>query len=215
MYNRISAVLAKHEVLTGGNFAGLPGGSCNPTIAILEAIVNDAQKHDKPLFLFQQDISKAFDSMDTNMLRLAIERLRIPKRFIDLTLEFFSNRTNQIITAFGNTDPYDVQMGIDQGEVLSPLLWVIYLDPLLTVLNRENIDPYRIDADNSIPVSSISTLGYMDDTNLLSSSTQGLMHMLSIAQEFYSLNNTKINFDKALLICNQDPSNNKLPLPDH
>src|SRR4051812_30804379 len=152
--------------------------------------------------------------MNTNMLQLAMKRLRIPKRFIDLTLEFFSNRTNQIITAFGNTDPYDVQMGIHQGEVLSPLLWVIYLDPLLTVLNRENIDPYRIDADNSIPVSSISTLGYMDDTNLLSSSTQGLTHMLSIAQEFYSLNNTKINFDKAMLICNRDPNNNRLPLPD-
>src|SRR4051812_6569966 len=214
MYNRISAVLAKHKVLTGGNFAGLPGGSCNPPIAILEAIINDAQKHDKCLFLFQQDISKAFDSMDTNMLRLAMERLKIPKRFIDLTLEFFSDRTNKIITAYGNTDPYEVQMGIDQGEVLSPLLWVIYLDPLLTVLNRENIAPYCIDADNSIPVSSISTLGYMDDTNLLSSSTQGLTHMLSIAQEFYSLNNTKINFDKAMLICNRDPNDNRLPLPD-
>src|SRR3954470_14525124 len=54
----------------------------------------------------------------------------------------------------------------------------------------------------------------MDDTNLLSSSTQGLIHMLSIAQEFYHLNNTKINFDKAILICNRDPTDNRLPLPD-
>src|SRR4051794_14057288 len=105
-------------------------------------------------------------------------------------------------------------MGIDRGEILSSLLWVIYLDPLLTVLNSENIAPYCIDANNSIPVSSISTLGYMDDTNLLSSSTQGLTHMLSIAQEFYSLNNTKINFDKTILICNQNLNNNRLPLPD-
>src|SRR3954452_15251420 len=152
--------------------------------------------------------------MDTNMLRLAMERLKIPNRFINLTIEFFSNRTNQIITAFENTDPYDVQIGIDQREVLFPLLWVIYLDPLLTVLNKENPDPYRIDADISIPNSTISTLGYMDDTNLLSGSTQELTQMLSIAQEFYQLNNTKINFDKAILICNRDPTNNRLPLPD-
>src|SRR4051794_1481683 len=43
MYNRNSVVLVKYEVLTGGNFARLPGGSYNPPIAILEAIINDAQ----------------------------------------------------------------------------------------------------------------------------------------------------------------------------
>jgi hypothetical protein len=37
--------------------------------------------------------------------------------------------------------------------------------------------------------------------------------MLQTAQEFYDLNNTKINFNKAILICNRDPSNPTLPLP--
>src|SRR3954454_24663950 len=54
----------------------------------------------------------------------------------------------------------------------------------------------------------------MDDTNLLSGSTQGLTQMLSIAQEFYQLNNTKINFDKAMQICNRDPTDNRLPFLD-
>jgi hypothetical protein len=47
----------------------------------------------------------------------------------------------------------------------------------------------------------------MDDTNLIFSSIDGLTHMLRTAQEFYDLNNTKINFNKAILICNRDPSN--------
>src|ERR1043165_3013434 len=37
--------------------------------------------------------------------------------------------------------------------------------------------------------------------------------MITIAQEFYDLNNTKINFDKAELICNRNPANPDLPLP--
>ena len=69
------------------------------------------------------------------MLRLAMARLHIPKRFIDLTMELFTDRYNTVITAHGQSAPYKTQIGIDQGEVLSFLLWVIYIDPLLTALN--------------------------------------------------------------------------------
>src|ERR1043166_6125584 len=45
----------------------------------------------------------------------------------------------------------------------------------------------------------------MDDTTLIASDCEGLTNMLSITQEFYDLNNTKINFNKAILICNRSP----------
>src|SRR2546429_4213260 len=72
MYHRLLTILVKYKVLKGSNFAGLPGGSCNPPICALKAILHDAKTQDKPLFIFQQDISKAFDSIDTNMLKLAM-----------------------------------------------------------------------------------------------------------------------------------------------
>src|SRR5437870_7267365 len=213
MYRRLSDILVKYKVLKGSNFAGLPGGSCDPPICALENILQDAKTFNKPLFIFQQDISKAFDSIDTNMLRLAMSRLRIPARFVDLTIDLFSNRFNSIITAFGNTSPYKVQIGIDQGEVISPLLWVIYIDPLLTMLNNINPSPYRIDSDPSkLPVE-ISSLCFMDDMNLFATSSDALNIMLNFAQEFYNFNNTKINFSKAIFICNRDPQSNDDPLP--
>src|SRR5437870_4155054 len=212
MYRRLSDILVKYKVLKGSNFAGLPGGSCDPPICALENILQDAKSFNKPLFIFQQDISKAFDSIDTNMLRLAMSRLRIPARFVDLTIDLFSNRFNSIITAFGNTSPYKVQIGIDQGEVISPLLWVIYINLLLTMLNKINPSPYRIDSDPSLPPVETSSLCYMDDTNLFATSSDTLTIMLNFAQEFYNFNNTKINFNKAVFICNRDPSNNDEPL---
>ena len=211
LYNRLAPLLKNNSVLTGGNFASLPGGSCDPPIMILDSIIHDAKINNKPLFIFLQDISKAFDSIDCNMLKLALQRLNLPAISINLVLELFTNRCNTIITAHGSTDPYKVKVGIDQGEVISPLLWVIYIDPLLTVLRQENTHPYIMrSASTSV---AISNLTFMDDSNLIASHIDGLKHMITIAQEFYDLNNTKINFDKAELICNRDPDIPDLPLP--
>ena len=91
MYSRLSFILAENNVFTGGNFTGLPDESYDLLIVLMNMLLKDALVFNKPLFVFQQDISKAFDSMDNNMLRLSIKKLRIPNKFISLTLELFTN----------------------------------------------------------------------------------------------------------------------------
>src|SRR5688572_7054458 len=71
MTNCLVKILHQHNILKGNNFAGLPGGSCHIPIHILESVINDAKMFNKPLFIFLQDISKAFDSIDTHMLHHA------------------------------------------------------------------------------------------------------------------------------------------------
>ena len=73
------------------------------------------------------------------------------------------------------------------------------------MLNKCNPTPYTINSDPNTPPVNTSTLCYMDDTNLISGSIDGLLHMLNVAQGFYDMNNTKINFNKAIFICNRDP----------
>src|SRR5436305_14159905 len=77
MNKRLSFILAANSVLKGNNYAGLLGSNCTSPIAILELIIQDAKLHNKHLFIFLQDISNAFDSMDVNMLQLAIQRINI------------------------------------------------------------------------------------------------------------------------------------------
>ena len=69
-----------------------------------------------------QDISKAFDSINLNMLLLAMQRLKFSQLFCKLILSLFTNRYNKILTCHGETDKYHVQIGIDQGEVIFLLL---------------------------------------------------------------------------------------------
>ncbi|EXX65235.1 hypothetical protein RirG_135210 [Rhizophagus irregularis DAOM 197198w] len=211
-YNRLASLLASHHVLQGGNFAGLPGGSCRNPIITLESITHDSVVTKQPLWILSQDISKAFDSVDLSMLRFALQRLRLPQNAIQFLLFLFMSRSNRVITAHGPTPSYRVRIGIDQGEVISPLLWVIYLDPLLTALQNEKKDSYRLVSpmasdfvssnSRSLDVLEINNLVFMDDSTLISSSKEGIEHMLSITEEFYCLNNTSANHDKYVLATN-------------
>ncbi|CAB4436307.1 unnamed protein product [Rhizophagus irregularis] len=207
-YNRLSSILAKHGVLKGGNFAGLPGGSCRDPIITLESIIHDAQLNKNPLWILSQDISKAFDSVDLSMLRFALQRIRLPPSTVNFLISLFTKRINRVFTAHGITPAYRVRIGIDQGEVISPLLWVIYIDPLLTVLKNEMLDPYVLSAPTlsssqpSIPDLRVNNLVFMDDSTLISSTKSGMESMLSITEEFYAINNTSANHSKYVLITN-------------
>ncbi|GET55319.1 RNA-directed DNA polymerase from mobile element jockey-like [Rhizophagus irregularis DAOM 181602=DAOM 197198] len=216
--NRLSNILADNKVLQGGNFAGLPGGSTDVPIKMLDAIIHQ-HKHDstddQELWIVSQDISKAFDSMDLNILKFALDRLHIPALLVRFILNLFTRRNNKIITCHGDTAAYRVRVGIDQGEIISPLLWVIYLDPLLTVLNQEARDPFILKSSallnysplefeqHSLP---ISHLTFMDDSTLIASSKSGIEDRLSITTEFYTLNNVQANSAKYVLLSSSSPS---------
>ncbi|GBB97732.1 hypothetical protein RclHR1_30500001 [Rhizophagus clarus] len=146
------------------------------------------------------------------MLKFALERIRLPASSIKLILSLFMNRSNRVFTAHGDTPSYQVRIGIDQGEVISPLLWIIYIDPLLSVLKKEMLDPYILQSPSLLSTSPaetstllINNLVFMDDSTLISSFKAGLEHILSITEEFYALNNTSANHHKYVLISNSLP----------
>ncbi|EXX64446.1 hypothetical protein RirG_142610 [Rhizophagus irregularis DAOM 197198w] len=69
--NRLSHLLANNKILQGRNFAGLPGGSTDIPIKMLNAIIHQHKydsSDDQDLWIVSQNISKAFNSMDLNML---------------------------------------------------------------------------------------------------------------------------------------------------
>jgi hypothetical protein len=117
---------------------------------------------------------------------------------------------------YGSIHSYQIRIGIDQGEVISPLLWVIYIDPLLTELNCSAISPVMLSssisrdlftADSAFPSPvSLSHLTYMDDSTLMSSSYEGMTQLLSTCQKFYFLNNTAANPSKYTLISSELPN---------
>ena len=68
-------------------------------------------------------MSKVFDSVNIEMLHLALKRIKIPTNIIKILMSLFHDRQNTVITCYGLTEEYNVKDGIDQGDTISPLLW--------------------------------------------------------------------------------------------
>jgi len=66
--NRLSKIMAKHSILRGNNFAGLPGGSTEILIKLMNMIIEDAKEHQKLIWILLQDLSKAYDRVDLVVL---------------------------------------------------------------------------------------------------------------------------------------------------
>ena len=170
--NRLNQVFSQHPILSPFNYVALPGNSTSTSIHILNNLIEDANCNHKELWLLSQDMSKAYDSVNFNLFKHSLCRLFLPPTIINILTDLLINRHNEVITNFGLTSLYQVQNGIDQGETITPLLWCIYYDPLITHIHSTftgytssiswptNLKNYSF----SKLETNCSVLAYIDDT---------------------------------------------------
>ena len=137
--SRLLAILAKHNVLKGNNFASFPFRSTFEPTNILDNIKYDASFHHNNLWILFQDMFKAYDRVNLGMLIRTLIRLHLLMTFVHLIISIFTFQFNKIFTAHGDTDAYYVLSGIDQGEIISSILWCIYYDPLLCKIQNSSL----------------------------------------------------------------------------
>ena len=70
------------------------------------------------------------------MLQKSMERIKIPNNAINFIINLFRNRILKTITDYGLTDQVVAGDGLDQGETISPLLWRIFYDPLISKIQN-------------------------------------------------------------------------------
>ena len=99
--------------------------------------------------------------------------------------------------------------GIDQGETMSPILWVIYYDPVFSMIKKQRGIGYKMEHKWKKDINSINTskieieifnIAFMDDTTWLGKGKRELEKQLEIADKFNRFNGIKVNPNKSKLI---------------
>jgi len=141
---QLTKIIEKRNILKGRNHAALPHSSIFTPLQIINAALEDAKENQKEIWMLFQDLSKAYDHVNLDMLRLTIKCIKLSTVCCNFFINLFTSRKNRIIRHYGLTDPYDVLIGIDQGEVILPLFWTIYFDLFLCEIRNNKDLSYHI-----------------------------------------------------------------------
>ena len=126
-----------------------------------------AREFQKNIYFCVIDYAKAFEYVDHNKLWKILEEMGIPDHLICLLRKLYAGQEATVSAGYGTTDRYQIGKGVHQGCILSPCLFNLYAEYILT---NAGLDEEQ--AGIKITGKNINNLRYADDTTLMAESEE-------------------------------------------
>ena len=108
-----------------------PGSSCADHINTIRIIIEQCAAYKVDLHLLFVDFEKAFDSVRRQCLWVALRRRGVPEKFISMIKSSYDGAKCRVLHKGKLTEPFDVQSGVRQGCILSPILFLLVVGDVL------------------------------------------------------------------------------------
>ena len=161
-------------------FGFRPGRSTTDAIFIVRQVQEKYLAKGKALYHAFVDLEKAFDRVPRAVVRWALRKAKVEEWLVQAVMAMYKGASTVVRTNGGNTSSFEVKVGVHQGSVLSPLLFIIVMD----VLSRN--------CKEGLPFE----LLYADDLVITADTEQQLVQKLKRWKESMEHKGMKVNMGK-------------------
>jgi len=124
------------------------------------------------------DASKAFDRVHYCKLFHLLVKRGLPPGIVRILISLYTVNQVSVLCAGVASDYFATLNGVKQGGVISPILFCIYLDDLLTRLSSSGVGCY-------VGLDFAGALSYADDNVTLAPTPTGMRQLLAICVCIY------------------------------
>ena len=145
------------------------------------------------------DFKKAYDTVSRKLLFTKLSDLGLSTKFL-CTLNSIYSHVECCIRLNGKmTEWFDVNTGLKQGCVLSPIMFNIFINNLIDAIKS-------LDIGVNIDDEKIGILLYADDIVLMAENENDLQVLLNVLSKWCATNCLNVNLDKSKIVHFRNPS---------
>ena len=95
------------------------------------------REKNKELHMVFVDLEKAYDRVPRELIWWSLRKKRVPEAYIKIIQDMYEDCETKVTTREGNTEYFNVKVGLHQGSAISPLLFIIIMDVLASEIDKE------------------------------------------------------------------------------
>ena len=192
MASRLQKYVEKYQRITPEQIGFTQGSSTSDHIFTLNTIINKyTYKKTQKLYACFVDFKQAFDRVWHMGLFYKLSKMDINNHFLRIIRSMYSNIKLSVKTRNLLTDQFQSNIGVRQGDNLSPLLFNLYINDIPQYINMQGgTDPVIIGNTR------INCLMYADDVVLISTSKADLQKCIHSIKQFSEKWKLDVNLNK-------------------
>ena len=189
---RLVFSLVDEGYFSEAQFGFHPGRSCPDAFHILLATIEDAAERNREIHICLVDLTKAFDSLSPESLQQAYKHAGLSNKSVKFLGAMDGTGKAQVLTPFGPTKEVDLKWGVRQGEVLSPLKFITWLNPWLEYAFKKFPNAGYLMEDGT----RVLLLAYADDLAIITSNQEEMQELMSSLCDFLKFHGVTLSADE-------------------